>query len=491
MKIGIDFGTTNCTVGYLRKDGGRAIRPLVPSVAVWHNGCYQFGEEARETLRSERLDVYPIRDLKLMLGGVRKLVFGQTVIDPEEVAAELLKHLINVAAIGEPVEEAVIATPVQISVGHRRALRRAAAVAGLKEVRFVYEPTAALIGAQRFDAPGRGGLFLVVDWGGGTLDIAVIKTDGSRFEELAVGGDVADLGGTRIDGEICRRTLEADERLRAAVDSVPGGRDRLKDELERMKLDILESLEGEEGPPEQHAPLWLEKGFIELDRGLVFEILEEFAKRGARTISTKLEAGGVSPSQITSVLFAGGVCIADVVRRRVMAEFPNARELTTVSGTEEPLQLQELTGAGCVEITGRNTLLELSSGVGVRQSDGSVCVILPRGLPLKANTYRRAEFIVTDPECTEAVIDIGLMRGDEGSISMLGASAEKFESLKAIYVPAVKYNTHGSLPVLDRIDVRMGVDRDLSVTVSASSKMARQTVIDHQSGIPLILHFVD
>ena len=105
MKLGIDFGTTNCTVGHLRKEGGRAIQPLVPSIAVWHNGDLQFGAEAREILRSDRRDVYPIRDLKLLLGRDEKLVFGQTVIDPEDVAAEFFKYLIGVGAAGEDVAD--------------------------------------------------------------------------------------------------------------------------------------------------------------------------------------------------------------------------------------------------------------------------------------------------------------------------------------------------------------------------------------------------
>jgi hypothetical protein len=491
MRLGLDFGTTNCTVGHLRKEGGRSIHPLIPSIGAWHNGQLEFGQQAREMLRSDRRDVHPIRDLKLMLGTGHKLVFGQTVVDPEEVAADLLRYLIRVGAAEEEVEDAVIGTPVQISLQNRQALRRAAASAGLHNVRYVYEPTAALIGAQRFSPPDRGGLVLVVDWGGGTLDIAVVRTDGTRFEELAVGGDVAELGGTRIDGEICRFVLAADDRLRQAVDELPEGRERLKDEIEQMKLEIIGSLEGPDGPPEEHAPPWLPRAIIRLERKWVFDALASFADRAAKTIREKLELARIPAPQITSVLFAGGVCRADTIRDRLIREFPNARALTTVAGTGEPLQLQELTGAGCVEITRREVFIELAAGLGVRQSDGSVCVLLPRGFPVRVNTYRKAEFVVTDPITREAVIDLGLVHGENGSVNMLGLNSDSFESLRQIFVPVAQYVTRDARPVLDYVELRIGVDRDLAVTVCASSKMAQRTQTAHQTGIPMILSFRD
>lgn len=488
MKIGIDFGTTNSTVGRLRRDGGRSIRPPVPSIGAWRNGELVFGSGARELLKGAGRDVYPIRDLKLMLGHDQQIVFGQTVLDPVDVAAELLRQLVRVADPGEPVDGAVIATPVQVPVGHRRAMRRAAAAAGINDVRFVYEPTAALVGARRFSTPDRGGLTLVVDWGGGTLDIAVIETDGIRFRELAVGGDVADLGGTNIDREIARRLLEEDAALRRDVGSVSGGEQRFRDEIESMKLEILDSLEGRDGPAEQHAPSWL-SNVIRLERRVVYDVLNAFAERACRTITAKLTASGISARQITSVLFAGGVCQAAEVQRQVMREFPNARQQSTVGDSDEPLRLQELTGAGCVEISARDVVPELATALGIRQSDGTVCVVLPRGFPLRFNTYRRADFLVTDPDANEAVLDLGLLHRDEGSVAMFDAAADGFESLQQIFVPSCGRRPLGSTNEVDHLEVRIGIDMDLAVKLSASSRMARRTVTVYQSGVPFVFNF--
>lgn len=488
MKIGLDFGTTTCTVGRLRRDGGRAIHPPIPSIGAWRNGELVFGKKARELLRTPATDVHPIRDLKLMLGSDRKIVIGQTVLEPEDVAAELIQHLIREADLGDAADGAVIGTPVQVTLEHRRALRRAALKAGLKDVTFVYEPTAALIGARRFAAPERGGLTLVVDWGGGTLDIAVIETDGTKFREVAVGGDVAELGGTCIDRKIAHHVLDQNVALRSAVSRIDGGEQRLYDEVEEMKLEILDSLEGEEGPPEQHAPQWLEQ-VIRLDRSVVFDALRHFAMLASDTIMRKLTASGIRASQVTHILFAGGVCQAAEMRQRIGQEFPNARQRTTVADSEEPLRLQELTGAGCVEITGRDVIPELAANLGVRQSDGSVCVILPQGFPLRVNTFRRADFLITDPDADEAVLDLGLLHQSEGKINMMAASDQGFETLRQIFVPSGGCHAYGTTTVVDHLEVRVGIDTDLTVSLSASSRMARRTVRISQSGVPLVLNF--
>jgi hypothetical protein len=81
------------------------------------------------------------------------------------------------------------------------------------------------------------------------------------------------------------------------------------------------------------------------------------------------------------------------------------------------LCIRRLTGAGCVQITARQVLPELARGFGVRQSDGSVCVLLPAGFPIVINTFRKADFLVVDMEAHEAIFDLGLVNCAPGSIA--------------------------------------------------------------------------
>jgi hypothetical chaperone protein len=77
--------------------------------------------------------------------------------------------------------------------------------AGLKVATFYAEPVAATLSWLHGARSRRKGVALTVDFGGGTLDLAVVRFDDSRFEVLATHGMA--LGGDRIDQLIFEQML--------------------------------------------------------------------------------------------------------------------------------------------------------------------------------------------------------------------------------------------------------------------------------------------
>lgn len=77
--------------------------------------------------------------------------------------------------------------------------------AGLQIAQFGSEPVAATLSWLWRARPERGGLALTVDFGGGTLDLSLIRYDGARFEVLSTTGLA--LGGDRIDQMIFEHML--------------------------------------------------------------------------------------------------------------------------------------------------------------------------------------------------------------------------------------------------------------------------------------------
>ena len=71
-----------------------------------------------------------------------------------------------------------------------RRMRASAELAGFRDVRFVYEPVGAAHSADIVP-----GLSLVFDFGGGTLDLALVERRGDRLRVLATAG--RDIGGDR------------------------------------------------------------------------------------------------------------------------------------------------------------------------------------------------------------------------------------------------------------------------------------------------------
>jgi len=92
--------------------------------------------------------------------------------------------------------------------------------AGFRNIRFYPEPVAATLSYLWRERPAEHGIALTVDFGGGTLDLSVVKFAGPVLEVLATDG--IGLGGNRIDQLIYRRLLfpllGAGERYSRRVD---------------------------------------------------------------------------------------------------------------------------------------------------------------------------------------------------------------------------------------------------------------------------------
>ena len=84
-------------------------------------------------------------------------------------------------------------------------LTEACAHAGFRSIEFYPEPVAATLSFLWQRQLTGSGTVLTVDFGGGTLDLSVIRYHGASFEVLSTAG--ADLGGDRIDQWIFRRLL--------------------------------------------------------------------------------------------------------------------------------------------------------------------------------------------------------------------------------------------------------------------------------------------
>ena len=89
----------------------------------------------------------------------------------------------------------------------RNATKDACKIAGLKCVRLFNEPTAAAL-AFGVDRQKQGDTsektILIFDFGGGTLDVTIMKIESDgRFKVLATNGDT-NLGGQDIDNAICK-----------------------------------------------------------------------------------------------------------------------------------------------------------------------------------------------------------------------------------------------------------------------------------------------
>src|ERR1700712_4959372 len=232
--VGIDLGTTNSLVAFMQGDTPAVIpgeegERLVPSVVAWTDDGVVVGNAARGTLMSDsasavysakRLmgrDIEDVQDeLKLFPfklaeglkpGEVLKVSVGGLMLTPPEISAYVLQQLKKNAErfFGGPVTKAVITVPAYFNDAQRQATKDAGRIAGLDVLRLVNEPTAAALAF--WPDKNKNGLIAVYDFGGGTLDVSILKLHEGIFEVIATGGDTH-LGGDDIDNLLIAIALD-------------------------------------------------------------------------------------------------------------------------------------------------------------------------------------------------------------------------------------------------------------------------------------------
>lgn len=211
--FGIDFGTTSsATVGYMVMDhspemflyGDEEGRPIPSVIAINKTtGAVYTGREAwdKRMELSESCEYIP--SVKAILDSDSVNIIAGREWSSVDVAAELLKALRATVRdrTGTEMTAATIAIPIGFSPKKRERLRLAAKAAGIAVTEFVSEPTAAFF--ANYDELRSSSVVAVFDWGGGTLDVSVIRNANGRISELATAG--SDIAGDYIDNKIAQR----------------------------------------------------------------------------------------------------------------------------------------------------------------------------------------------------------------------------------------------------------------------------------------------
>ncbi|TRO34393.1 Hsp70 family protein [Pseudomonas sp. ALS1131] len=213
---GIDFGTSNSTVGWLRP-GQDSLLPLEDGKITLPSVIFFNTEERRPVYGRlalhEYLEGYEgrlMRSLKSLLGS-KLLKSETTVLGSALPFKDLLGFFIGElkkraeAQAERPFEEVVLGRPVFFvdddPAADQEAQNTLVAVAhklGFKEVSFQYEPIAAAFDYE--SSLDREELVLIVDIGGGTSDFSLVRLAPERHHLAERQQDILATGGVHIGG---------------------------------------------------------------------------------------------------------------------------------------------------------------------------------------------------------------------------------------------------------------------------------------------------
>jgi Fe-S protein assembly chaperone HscA len=479
--VGIDLGTTNSLVAYV-KDGvpivirdasGDALVPSVVSMAA--DGTVVVGREAerrllidarrtaysvkrfmgksREDLRDEA-DRFPFRiagDDK----GVVRIGLGDRELTPPEISAHVLRdlkrraeeHFAGLGEVDHEVDRAVITVPAYFNDAQRTATRDAGRIAGLDVLRIINEPTAASL-AYGLDKRHTG-VIAVYDLGGGTFDISILRVEDGVFQVLATNGDTH-LGGDDIDVLLVDRVLQpsgADAR------SAPGAAERIQ-AIRKAAIQAKWDLSERDSTTLDGRPF---------TRAEFESIIAPIVERTLEPCRQALADAGLAASEVDEVVLVGGSTRIPLVRQQVEALF--GKKPHSELNPDEVVALGAAVQADIL-ITGNREMLLLDVtplSLGIETMGGVVSKIILRNSTIPATG---SEMFTTAVD-NQTAVDIHVLQGERELV----ADNRSLARFKLRGIPPM---TAG----LPRVQVQFQIDANgiLSVTARELRTDVEQTI---------------
>lgn len=365
--IGLDLGTTFCSVAVFHPGSGEVEvvadeegRKSIPSAVSFTQTGVLAGHEAVDLADSNPQNT--IYDAKRFIGkifepevleqessrypfkvinnnGSAEFLISTNhtfAVSPEFIGSRLLLKMRKMAEqqLGVLIQKAVISVPAEFDERQRNYTIRAANLAGLEILRVINEPTAAAMayGLHKVDVFN----VLVVDLGGGTLDVSLLNKQGGMFLTRAMAGNNK-LGGQDFSQRLLQYTTERVRQEYGVPPTLKEDIHRLRQAVEAAKLNLtlhpsatvrvplhLHTHAASDSP----APVQVMFQAV-ITRELFEELNEDLFQKILTPVETVLSEGHLEKEDVDEIVLVGGSTRIPRIRR-LISEFFGKEPNTSV-----------------------------------------------------------------------------------------------------------------------------------------------------------------
>ncbi|CAB4257278.1 similar to Saccharomyces cerevisiae YLR369W SSQ1 Mitochondrial hsp70-type molecular chaperone [Maudiozyma barnettii] len=519
--IGIDLGTTNSAVAYIRdvkdkksatiieNDQGQRTTPSIVSYTV--NPTSNKIEKVLVGLQAKRQqminpentffatkrligrsfnDEEVQRDMKrvpfkIMKGSTNgddvslKISNGESK-SPKDIGAAILTYLKTTADsyLNEHIDKAVITVPAYFNDSQRQATKEAGKLAGLNVLRVVNEPTAAALSFGLDDKMKNGerknGLLAVYDLGGGTFDISILDIEDGVFEVRSTNGDTH-LGGEDFDNIIVDYLLKqfisqnGDEQ-KLSLQTLQQNRalmQRLRDAAENVKIQLSHVKTATVDIPFlcNNLHLHLEMKEEELDNMTLHLI-----NKTIPPVKKALRDADIETEDIDEVIMVGGMTRMPKIRKTVEDLF-NKKPNTSVN-PDETVAIGAAIQGGIISGEIKDVLLldVTPLTLGIETIGGAFSPLIPRNTTVPV---KKTEIFSTGVD-NQTGVEIKVYQGERGLVR----NNKLIGNFQLAGIPPMPKG-------MPQIAVTFDIDADGIINVSAAEKSSGQaksiTVVANQS----------
>ena len=338
---------------------------------------------------------------------------------PEQICALILKKIVSDSEcyltnkIGKSIKikNAVITIPSNFNQKQRKATKNAALIAGLNVKGMINEPTAACLAYSYESLENKKNYIVVIDFGGGTLDLTLIKFDKNERGNYCVvkftHGN-SNFGGDDFDTILMEKCLEGKNFLKINK-NLPENK-RLKEACENAKIKLSkygtvksdDKSEKDDKIDDKKVKIFLEeyRPKVNLDIDISLTQFNEYCKdlydKFKKVLKDFKKDCLVNIDEIKEVLLIGGTTFLPKIEEIVEEEFGKNKIKKTLDRKEAVAIGAAIKAAKISNLSKVNNikLLDVTNlSLGVDTQGNKMSIIIPRSSPLPIQKFERYQTV--------------------------------------------------------------------------------------------------